>query len=251
MRLHIWALFRGSKENSGTNPGSSANIARLKNPENAARRFRAASAASLLLAILFLPSLWMLRTVPPLWRDIDAYLQVTEPPVLVTILQFAPLYCFLARVPLYLGYTCHCLRAGLALPSLHFFAEPTLTDSGVALLLLGQHLALCCAAYLLIVSTARPFVLRAVLAMMWATNPLFYAFAHCVGSEALSLILLLLLATTGIRIVRQPVKAPVTLWLASGLLISLSMLTRHVNGVLAALLPLAISFAGLSRCWRH
>ncbi len=98
-----------------------------------------------------------------------------------------------------------------------------------------------------IVSTARPFVLRAVLAMMWAANPLFYAFAHCVGSEALSLILLLLLATTGIKIVTQPVKAPVALWLASGLLISLSMLTRHVNGVLAALLPLAIGFAGLSR----
>src|SRR4051812_22623833 len=94
------------------------------------RAFRAMGAA-LVLAILCAPSVWMLRAIPPLWKDTDAYLQVTEPPNVVTILQYAPLYCFSSRVPLYLGFSYDRVRARASLPPLSFFAEPVLTDSGV------------------------------------------------------------------------------------------------------------------------
>ena len=196
----------------------------------------------------------MLLTIPPLWKDIDAYIQVTEPPGVTTILHYAPLYGFLARVPLYLGYAYDCLRAGSPLPSRAFFAQPTLSDSGVSLLLLVQHAALCCCACLVIVSATRSLAVRVALAILWAVNPLFYAFAHCVGSETLSLILLLLVSAVGIRITAQPTKTRLWVWLLFGLLVSLSMLTRHINGVVAALLPLSFGFAGLLRAsaalWR-
>ena len=55
-------------------------------------------ATCVLCAILFAPSIWMLTVIPPLWRDVDAYLQVTRPPGPETILQYGPLYCWLARI---------------------------------------------------------------------------------------------------------------------------------------------------------
>jgi hypothetical protein len=85
-----------------------------------------------------------------------------------------------------------CLRAGGPLPALRFFVHPILTDSGVFALLISQHVALCCSTFYLITLTSRVFWVRLMLAIAWAVNPLFYAFAHSVGSEALSMILLLL-----------------------------------------------------------
>ncbi len=97
----------------------------------------------LVVGILLAPSVWMLATVAPLWKDVDAYAQVTAPPGVETILLYCPAYCFLARLPLYCGYLYHCWHAGLGLPSFAFFVKPRLSDAGVFLLLLAQHLAFC------------------------------------------------------------------------------------------------------------
>ncbi|MFL6537656.1 MAG: hypothetical protein ACJ8JD_05695, partial [Chthoniobacterales bacterium] len=207
------------------------------------------AAAALVLAILCAPSLWMLRAVPPLWKDIDAYLQVTEPPNVPTILQYAPLYCFSARLPLYVGYAYDCVRAGSSLPSLHFFAEPILTNSGVSALLLLQHAAIWIASYLAISAATRLWLLRITLAAMWAVNPLLYIVAQTVGSEALSAILLLLIGATALALMQRA--KSVRLWIAFGLLFGLSMLTRHINGVVAALLPLAFGASALLRVTRR
>lgn len=188
----------------------------------------------------------MMHSAPPLWKDIDAYLQVTEPPNIATILQYAPLYCFSARVPLYLGAAWDDIRAGAALPPLRFFSEPRLTDSGVWLLIIAQHAGVVFASYCAIAAAARAMVLRVVLAGMWALNPLFYIFAHTVASEALSTILLLLIAAVGLRIVQQPARRK-RLWIVFALLLTASMLTRHINGVIAALLPLAFGLSAVLR----
>ena len=92
-----------------------------------------------LVAVLLAPSIWMLTVIPPLWRDVDAYIQVTQPPGPATILQYSPLYCFAARLPLYLGYAIQSISAGQPLPRPDSFIHPILTDSGVFLLLLVQH----------------------------------------------------------------------------------------------------------------
>ena len=196
-------------------------------------------ATAVLIAILVAPSVWMLSVIPPLWRNVDAYFQVTEPPGPATILQWGPLYCFVARIPLYFGYAIDCVRAGVPFPAPAFFIHPILTDSGVFVLLLSQHVALCSAAFYFIVVASRLFWVRLTLAVVWGANPLFYTFAHCVGSETLSMILLLLVGATGLRIMRHPRKVPGKEWLLFGILVWLCILTRHINATLAGLIPLA------------
>jgi hypothetical protein len=204
-------------------------------------------AASILFAVLLAPSIWMLSVIPPLWRDVDAYVQVTYPPGPGTILQYGPLYCFVARIPLYLGCAMDCLIAGSPLPTLRFFTHPILTDSGVFALLISQHVALCCATFYLITLTSPLFGVRITLAIVWAANPLFYMFAHTVGSETLSMILLLLLGAVGLRIVQDRRNASWKRWLFFSVLLWFCILARHINAALAALLPSSFILVGAYR----
>ena len=211
-------------------------------PTGARPGFLRFGARIILFAVLLTPSVWMMSSIPPLWRDLDAYLQLTRPPGPGTILQYGPLYCFVARIPLYVGYAIDCLRASAPLPALSFFIHPVLTDSGILVLLLLQHLSLCLATFYLIAEVTRLFWVRLILAIGWAVNPLFYTFAHCVGGETLSMILLLLIAATGLRIIQYSRKVPAKEWLLFGVLLSLCVLTRQINAILAGLLPLTFLF---------
>src|SRR5438132_9881095 len=204
-------------------------------------------ATTVLGAVLLAPSIWMLSVIPPLWRDVDAYVQVTQPPGPGTILQWGPLYWFVARIPLYFGYAIDCVRAGAPFPTPAFFIHPILTDSGVFVLLLSQHVALCSAAFYLIAVASRLFWVRLTLAVLWGANPLFYTFAHCVGSETLSMILLLLVGATGLRIIRHPRTVSRKEWVLFGVLLWLCILTRHINALLAALMPLTFFFLSAQR----
>jgi hypothetical protein len=201
-------------------------------------------APSVLLAVLLTPSIWMLSVIPPLWRDVDAYGELVGRPGPGTILLYGPLYCFAARIPLYLGYIIDCLRVGAPLPTLTFFVHPVLSDAGVFALLISQHVALCCAAYYLIILTSRLFWVRLILAIACAFNPLFYTFAHTVGSEALSMVLFLVLGATGLSIIQSSKRVPLKKWLLFGILLWLSILTRHINAVLVALMPAALILCG-------
>jgi hypothetical protein len=195
-------------------------------------------ASSVLFTVLLAPSIWMLSVIPPLWRDVDAYVQVTQAPGRETILQYSPLYSFAARIPLYVGYAIDHGRASAPVPAPSFFIHPVLTDSGIFVLLLLQHLLLCFAAFHLIAEATRLFWVRVLLALTWANNPLFYTFGHCVGAETLSLILVLLIGATGLRVIRYSRKAAGREWLLFAILLWLCILTRHINAILAGLLPL-------------
>ena len=76
-------------------------------PAQSISRFnRILSVSGIALPIFFLalPSIWLMTTVPPFWRDIDAYIQLTYPPGPSTILLHGPFYCELARLPLWIGH---------------------------------------------------------------------------------------------------------------------------------------------------
>jgi hypothetical protein len=199
-----------------------------------------------LLLCLFAPSAWIIATIPPLWRDTDAYVQVTEDPLVATFWGHGPAYCYVAKVPLFAGEQLERWR-GKGPPSR--VTEPSqtaLTDSGVSILIIGQHLALGAAAFYFIITVSHLFWIRLLLALTWASNALFYTFAHCVGSETLSIILIVLLVGKALRLIRSPPEPRWIDWYIFALLLCFCLLSRYVNLWLLAVLPAAFSLAALA-----
>ena len=192
-----------------------------------------------LLFCLFAPSAWMIATIPPLWRDADAYIQVTQDPLVATFWGHAPAYCYAAKVPLFLGEQLERLR-GIAPASRGTeSSQPRLTDSGVWLLIVAQHLGLCGAAFYFILAISTSFWVRLALALAWASNALLYTFAHCVGSETLSMILVVLVVAKGLRLIRSRCEPRWIDWYVFAIVLCLCILARHVNLWLILLLPTA------------
>jgi hypothetical protein len=202
------------------------------------RDVRKLVATALPLLFLAAPSLWLMVCVPPLWRGVDAYNQTTLPPGMVTILLHGPLYCTLSHVPLWFGYLVS--GAGPAVSLGHFIKHSQLTDAGVFALLALQHIALWCGALYLIYAIAKTLLARLFLAVLFASQPLFYGFAHCVGSEALSMLLILFLAGSGVRLMLCYPDISRRDWIVFTALLAAVSLTRHINCVLAAVLPITV-----------
>ena len=185
--------------------------------------------------ILLTPSLWVLAEVPPLWRDLDAYTQVTVSPAKATYAGHGLLYCIIARDgPLYLG-----CKLDAAQHQRLATSDLCLTDSGVFLLLLLQHLGLAGAAFFLIVTSTRSPWARLILGAACASVAVFYIVANCIGSETLSLICVLLLVASGLRVIRNAGRNRVIEWLVFSFLLLLCLLTRYVNFWLVLVLPLS------------
>ena len=222
------------------------NLGIVDKPES--RNIRRIVATALPLLFLAIPSLWLIAAVPPLWRGSDAYVQTVFPPGAATILRHGPLYCVLSRVPLWLGYLIS--RAGPVVSLGHFIKHSQLTDAGVFALIIVQHVSLWCAALYLIQAIARTLFLRLFLAVFFATHPLFYTFAHCIGSETLSMILALFLAGSGVRVLLLYPKISLHDWIVFSVLLSCCILTRHINCVLAVMLPVTMLLLTARRCLR-
>ena len=190
-----------------------------------------------LLLCLFAPSLWMMSTIPPLWRDVDAYNQLTRDPLLSTFWGHGLAHSYAAKVPLFLGAKWEQWRGRPTTGNSIEPSQPPLTDSGVALLIAGQHLALCAAALYFITAVSARFWVRLGLALIWASNGLSYTFAHCVGSESLGLIFLVLFVAQVIRLVRDPDEPSWVDWYVLAIALCGCILSRQLNLCLVALLP--------------
>ncbi len=183
--------------------------------------------------------------MPPLWRDSDAYNQLVQHPALATVWGHGPLYCLAARVPLYLGYALERMHGPVLPETGKFLGNSGLTNTGILLLIVAQHLGLCAAALVFIRASTGRFFLRLIFAAAFASVPIFYTFAHCVGSETLSMILLLLFATAGLQLVRAPGEISFRGYYLFALLLYALLLTRYVNFVLVGVLPAAFLLSAL------
>ena len=188
---------------------------------------------------LLAPSAWMIVTIPPLWRDVDAYVQLTENPVLVNFWGHAPAYSYVAKPLLFAGEQWERWRGNTSnrMPG---SSQPGLTDTGIWLLIIGQHLALAGAAFCFIRAVSQFFWLRVTLALAWASNALFYTYAHCLGSETLGLILIVVLATKGLRLIQRRREPRWMDWYVFAVVLGLCILSRDLNLGLVLLLPAAL-----------
>ena len=130
-------------------------------------RFSRIMAVAVPLLCLATPSFWLMTTVPPLWRDVDAYIQISSSPGPSTILLHGPLYRQLARVPLWIGHR----TTGGSMGFAGFMKDPRLTDAGIYLLLSMQHAGLWLAAFYLLSALSASLLVRVALAIFFASHP--------------------------------------------------------------------------------
>jgi hypothetical protein len=79
----------------------------------------------------------MVATIPPLWRDADASVQVTEPPLVAIYWNHAPA-CYIAKIPLFVGQHLERWQGQPPPPSASLHpSQPALTDTGIRQLALS------------------------------------------------------------------------------------------------------------------
>ena len=188
----------------------------------------------LLVVLLAIPSVYFFSTVSPLWRDSDAFYQVATKFEFLTVLHWPPLYCFAARIPFLLAS----LIDGSLWRNGFSFNRPTITDLGLYFLIIFQHLFLISSLFAVCIGLAKSWAIRFIVAAWFMICLPFYAFAHCVGSEAITPPLLLLTSLAGIQYLRTACRQRLSLFFV---LAVLCILDRHANGVIAGLVPLAIA----------
>ena len=190
------------------------------------------------LLILLLPSIYILLTVPPLWRDSDGFNEIASTFAPKGIIHWLPGYCLCGRlIVIFFGIAGNLLQ-GKGLPPLSISITP-LNDLGVYALIVFQHLFLVYSLYYFVRNaTDRPMA-RVLCAAFFAITPWMYVYANCIGSEAFSNPLIILVAALGWNCLQAPELGTKRLLAYLALLVAAS-LTRQINGLLVGLLPLAL-----------
>ena len=202
---------------------------------------------SVLLLCLLAPSAWMIANIPPLWRDADAYVQLTQRPQVAVFWGHAPAYCYLAKVPLYLGEQIERWQGRPPRPRLTDPSQPALTDTGIWILIVAQHLMLGVAVFFFIAAITRFFWVRLALAAIWVSNAMPYTFAHCLGSETLGLILIVVLAFKGLQLIQKENEPVWKEWYSYAVVLVLCLSARDLNLGLTLVLPVTFLLSWLIR----
>ena len=144
---------------------------------------------------------------------------------------------YAAKVPLFLGEQVERWRGiAVAIPE---SGLSHLTDTGVGLLIVPPAPRTLRRDLLFYHHDQQVFLDPRRARMVWASNALFYTFAHCVGSETLSVILVVLVVAKGLRLIRSRGEPRWMDWYVFAIGLCLCLLSRHVNLWLILLLPAA------------
>ncbi|MBV8640432.1 MAG: hypothetical protein JO070_03525 [Verrucomicrobia bacterium] len=192
----------------------------------------------IILLILSLPSIYILLTLPPLWRDSDGFNEVASTFAPKAIIHWLPGYCLFGRLILIGAGTVGSLLGGHGIPYLSISITP-LNDVGIYTLLVVQHLFLVFSLFFTVRTLSDSFVLRCVFAACFALTPWLYIYANCVGSEAFSNPLVYLIVAQGWNCLRSNELSRRSVLIYFALLVA-AALTRQINAIFASLLPLVL-----------
>ena len=191
--------------------------------------------------VLSIPSIYLLSSYPPLWKDVDALGQLTEPASVINILHYPPLYSFAGRIPFFV--TSWIANIWVSRPLQSLFEQQHPSPEGIFLLVILQHIALISALTYTIVSLTSNGSVRCILALLLSSFSSLYTHAHCCGSEALSIPTTFILLAAGASIVRG---VSFSAWIAYGIAVIAAIGSRHLNLIFAAWLPMALICVGLA-----
>lgn len=192
----------------------------------------------IILLILSLPSIYILLTLPPLWRDSDGFNEVASTFAPKGIIHWLPGYCLIARLILIGAGIVGSLLGGHGIPYLSISITP-LNDVGIYTLLVVQHLFLVFSLFFTVRTLSDNFLLKGVFAACFALTPWLYIYANCVGSEAFSNPLVYLIVAQGWNCLRSNELGRRSVLIYFALLVA-AALTRQINAIFASLLPLAL-----------
>ena len=192
----------------------------------------------IIFSVLASPSLFLLFTCPPLWRDTDGFNQIASTFAPQGIIHWLPGYCFFGRLIMIIGGVAGSVLTGHGIPYLSI-GTPTLNDAGIYTLIVFQHAFLIASLWYLIQALSDRFWLKLLFAGFLVLTPWLYLFAHCIGSEAFSNPLVILTLAAGWKCLKlpSPSRQPVGVFF---LFLLSALLTRQINGVLVVALPLAL-----------
>jgi hypothetical protein len=193
---------------------------------------------SVLLLILSIPSLYIFLMLPPLWRDEDAFNEIASTFAPRGILHYLPGYCLGGRLIISAGSIVASLLGGHGIPNLSISATP-LSDAGICALIVVQHLFLVLSLFYAVRTLSDKFPIRVLFAVVFALTPWVYVYANCIGSEAFSNPLVYLIAAFGWHCLRTVDLTRRKILTYYGLLLA-AALTRQINVLLAAGLPIAL-----------
>ncbi|HXL26692.1 MAG TPA: hypothetical protein VN952_08415, partial [Chthoniobacterales bacterium] len=187
--------------------------------------------------VLVLPSLYVLFTLPPLWRDTDGFNEIASTFAPKGIIHWLPGYCLVARLLMIVAGAVGSFVSGHGLPYLSL-GTPELSDIGIYSLLVVQHLFLIYSLFFVVRTLTNLFFFRLLFAFFFALTPWLYLFAQSIGTEAFSNPLVCLIAGYGWICLRTP-DLQLRRLILFFLLLLAAALTRHINLVLICLVPLA------------
>jgi hypothetical protein len=174
------------------------------------------------LIVLSLPSAYLLLVYPPLWKDVDALCQLILPADVTNIYHFPALFCFSARLIVWLGDLFFTWRS----PDLLALQRPTL--QGIYTLVLVQHLALVLSLGVLCKTLTRRDRLRGVFVIGFFFASSLYTSLLLCGSEAWSVCATILLFAFGLRLYSAQGSETIN-WIGYCFSLVFAIGSRHIN----------------------
>ncbi|MGA8659554.1 MAG: hypothetical protein WB586_25815 [Chthoniobacterales bacterium] len=197
---------------------------------------------------LCLPSVYLLLFYPILWKDIDAVAQLVWPAGAANILHYPPLYCFLGRIPFWIGDAASAALMGQPIPTLNLFAAQSPSLTGIYALIICQHLAFVAALVFLAKCCSSSVLGTGIVTLCFLLASSLYAQQQCAGSESLSVTAILFTVAFGLRTLEKP---RLRYWIGFTVAFFTAIGTRHINVILGASLPLAFIGIGGWLLWHR